>query len=181
MGADLTIKRNDLNPALVLIAEDSVGPVDLTGAAAQFRMVNVLDGTTKVNAAAQVAASLPFTVSGATLSIPDHDLNNGERVTLKSTDTLPPGFSDEIGYYVINATQDTLQLSRTRGGTAVTTTGPGVGTHTLLSGRITYEWQGTDTDKAGSYFAEAQVTINSKPVTYPNGTHFLVEVISDLV
>lgn len=181
MGADLTIKRNDLSPALVLIAEDTVGPVDLTGATVLFRMVNVLNGTTKVNAAATPAAALPFTVAGATLTSADHGLNNGERVTLKSTDTMPPGFSDEISYYVVNATQNTLQLSLTESGAPVVTTGAGAGVHSLLSGRLIYQWQGTDTDTAGSYFGEMQVTIDSKPVTYPNDGHFLVEVISDLV
>lgn len=181
MAADLTIKRNDRSPALVLIAEDSVGPVDLTGASVQFRMVNVLDGSLKVNAAATPAASLVFTVSGATLTSPDHDLNNGERVTLMSEGTLPPGFSDEIGYYVINATQNTLQLALVRGGSAVPSTGAGSGVHKILSGRLTYDWQAVDTDKPGTYFAEMQVTIGGKPSTYPNGSHFTVEVIADLV
>src|SRR5688572_27317110 len=149
--ADRTIKQNDLSPPLSIVVRDAVGPADLEGATALFRMVNVLNGLTKVNAAASIAANINFTASGATLTATDHGLNDGESVTLKTTGTLPGGLSASTEYFVVNATTNTLQLSLTRGGTPITTTSGGSGTHTLLSGRVTYEWQGTDTDTAGTY------------------------------
>jgi hypothetical protein len=179
VAADLTIKANDLGP-ITRIAEDAVGPVDLDGATALFRMVNVLDGTTKVNKPASVAASLPFTVSGATLTSNDHGLNNGESVTLKTTGTLPVELNTQTNYYVVNATANTLKLALQKGGTAIATTGAGTGTHSLLSGRLTYDREAEDVDRAGTYFGEFQVTNGGEPSTYPNDGQLLIEVISDL-
>jgi hypothetical protein len=179
--ADRTIKRNDLTPELVIVARDAVGPADLEGATALFRMVNVLNGATKVNAAASVAANINFTASGATLTANGHGLNDGESVTLKTTGTLPAGLSASTEYFVVNATTNTLQLSLTQGGSAITTTSAGSGTHSLISGRVSYDWQGTDTDTAGTFFGEVQTTLNGETLTYPNTRQLLIEVVSDLV
>lgn len=179
--ADLTIKRNDLSPVITVIARDAVGPADLTGATALFRMVNVLTGAVKVNAAATLAALVAFTVSGATFTANDHGLINGDSVTLITSGTLPAGLSISTEYFVINASTNLFQLALAKGGTAITTTSAGTGTHSVVTGRVSYEWQGTDTDTPGTYFAEVQTTESSKQLTYPNGRHFVVEVITDLV
>jgi len=178
--ADRTMKRNDLSPPLVIIARDAVGPADLESATALFRMTSVLTGVVKVNAAAQVAAGLVFTASGATLTSPDHGLNNDESVTVKTTGTLPAGLSLSKEYFIVNATENTLQLSLTKGGAAIVTTSAGTGMHELLSGRVTYDWQLGDTDTAGTYFAEVQTIVDGEQLTYPNTRQFLVEVIADL-
>lgn len=178
--ADLTIKRNDLSPTITLIARDAVGPVDLAGATALFRMVNTRTGATKVNAAASIDTNIDFTASGATLTANGHGLNDGDSVTLITSGTLPAGLSTTTEYFVVNATTNTFQLALVKGGAPITTTSGGTGTHTAVSGRVSYEFQGTDTDTAGTYFAEVQTTEGGKQLTYPNGRHFLVEVISDL-
>lgn len=181
MIADRVLKQNDLLPALTIVCADGIGPIDLDGATALFRMVNVRTGTVKVNAAAAVLPDPSFTVSGATLSSPAHGLSNGARVTLKTSGTLPGNFTASISYWVVNATLNTLQLSLTEGGTPITAASAGSGTHTLLAGRVVYEWQGTDTDTAGTYFAEVQVTLASKTLSFPNDRQMTIEVVSDLV
>lgn len=180
MNADRVIKQNDLSPALTLVCADNAGPVDLAGATALFRMVNVRTGAVKVNAAAVVVPDVNFTASGATLNAPDHPFANGDRAMLKTTTRLPAPYSDAINYFVVNATLDTLQLSLTKGGAPITTTDGGEGTHTLLAGKVTYQWQGEDTSDAGTFFAEVQTTQNGLPLTYPNDRQMIVEVISDL-
>lgn len=179
MEADLVIKANDLGP-ITIIASDALGPVDLDGTTALFRMVNVLDGSLKVNKPATAAASIPFTVSGATLTSNDHGLNNGESVTLKTSGALPAELNTQTSYYVVSATINTLKLSLTKGGTAITTTSVGTGTHSLLSGRLTYDREAEDVNRAGTYFGEFQVTSGGEPSTYPNDGQLTIEVISDL-
>lgn len=179
MEADLTVKANDLGP-ITTIARDAIGPVDLDGATASFRMVNVLDGSTKVNKPASVAASLAFTISGAVVTSNDHGLNDDESVTLKTTGTLPPELSTQKSYYIVNSTLNTLKLALQKGGTAITASTAGTGTHSLLSGRLTYDREAEDVDRAGTYLGEFQVTNGGEPSTYPNDGQLWIEVISDL-
>lgn len=180
--ADQTIKRNDLLPSITVICRDAIGPVDLFGHTASFSMVNVLTGQPKIsNVAATVLTDPTFTASGATLTANAHGLNDGEDVTLKTTGTLPGGLSAQKRYYVVNASTNTLQLATQPGGAAITTTGAGTGTHTLLTGKVKYDWQGTDKDTAGTFFAEATTTIGGETLTYPNDGHLVIEVVSDLV
>lgn len=180
MAADITIKRGDLLPSLTVIARDAVGPVDLAGATAAFKMRSVLNGALAIENQASVAAGIPFTASGATLSATAHGLNNGESVTVKSTGALPSPLSTQKEYFVINAAADTLQLSQVPGGVAVTTTNAGSGVHALLSGRVTYQWEAGDTNSPGTFLAEVETIIAGKSLSYPNGRHFKVEIIADV-
>lgn len=186
MSADLVIKRNDLLPSLVIVCRDSVGPVDLAGATALFRMVNVLNASVKVNASASVITDPAFTANATTnvLTSNSHGLNNGDDVTLKSSGTLPSGLDTQTRYYVINATTNALQLSTVQNGSAVDIGDTGSGAHTLLAGKVRYDWDtgaSGETNTAGTYFGEVQTTINGKTLTYPNHRNLLIEVTSDLV
>lgn len=179
MGANFTIKRGDLLKPIILIAEDAVGPVDLDGVTAVFRLVNMLTGAVKINnATASAAASIPFTASGATLTANGHGLINGQSVTGKSTGVLPGNLSTQTRYYVVNAGVNSLQLSLSKGGVPITTSSAGSGTHSLLSGELSYEWAGTDTDTAGTYHAEFITTQSGKPFTFPNLEPYTVEILA---
>lgn len=179
MDARFTIKRSDLLRDVVIIAQDSVGPVDLDGVTVTFRLVNILTGAVAIEAgAATAAASIPFTASGATLTANGHNLINGEEVTGKSTGVLPGNLSTQTKYFVINATVNTLQLALVKGGTPITTANAGSGTHSLLSGRLTYAWQAGETNIAGTYHAEFITLKDGKPFTYPNTDPFIVEILA---
>lgn len=80
-----------------------------------------------------------FTAAPSTLTSVAHAVSNGKRVRLKTTGRLPEGLSIDSYYFVVNATSDTLQLASTTGGSPVTFSGTGVGTHTVVCDGIT-EW-----------------------------------------
>jgi hypothetical protein len=179
MDARFTIKRGDLLRDVVIIGSDAVGPVDLDDVTATFRMVNILTGAVAIEAGtATAAASIPFTASGATLTTNNHGLNNGEEVTVKSTGVLPGSLSTQTQYFVINATLNALQVSLVKGGTPITTSSAGSGTHSLLSGRLTYEWQAGDTDTSGTYHAEFITLQDGKPFSFPNEDPFIIEILA---
>lgn len=181
--ADQTIKRNDLLPSITIVCRDGIGPVDLFGYTATFTMVNVLTGQPKIsNVAATVQTDPTFTADASTniLTANGHELIDGEDVTLKTTNTLPGGLVTQKRYYAVNATTNTLQLATQPGGAAIDITSAGTGTHTLLTGKVRYDWQGTDKDTAGTFFQEVTTTIGGKSLTYANDRHLVVEVISDL-
>lgn len=183
MDADLTLKRGNRLPALIIIASDNIGPVDLEGATATVRMVNVLTGATKINNASATIGSQPtFTVDATTNTInsPGHDLNNGEQFTTKSSGNLPGGLTTQTAYFVINATANSLQASLVLDGSAVDITNAGSGTHTLLPGRVSYDWQDADVDTPGTYLAQVDTVVGGKTLSYPNDRQLKIEIISDL-
>src|ERR1043166_5589118 len=183
MNADHTLKRGNRLPPLVIVATDNIGPVDLEGATATVRMVNVLTGANKIaDASAEIGSQPTFTTDPTTntLNSPGHGLNNGEQVTLKSTGQLPGALSIQTLYYVINALADSLQLALALNGSPVDITSAGSGTHSLLPGRITYEWQTADVDTPGTYLAQVDTVVGGKTLTYPNNRQLKIEIISDL-
>ena len=79
----------------------------------------------------------PFTVTIATPGVftaVDHELGLGDTVKLETTDTLPTGLAVETLYYVIGYgyTVSTFQLSKSKGGVAIDTTGSQAGTHQFI-------------------------------------------------
>lgn len=58
-----------------------------------------------------------------------HNLNNGDRIAMVSTNTLPSPLDTITIYYVINRTSTTFQVSLTSGGSAIDITTAGIGTH----------------------------------------------------
>lgn len=66
-----------------------------------------------------------------------HGLSNGDCVTVASSTTLPNGLSASTYYYIITVTTNTFQLSTTPGGSVVTISDDGTGTHTWYQERET--------------------------------------------
>lgn len=78
-----------------------------------------------------------FTVtvaSPAVFTLTNHELYTDDSVILETTGALPTGLAIDTTYYVIpnGITPNTFQLSTTKGGNAIVTTGTQSGTHTLL-------------------------------------------------
>lgn len=65
------------------------------------------------------------------LNATDHELSNGSIVRLTTTGTLPGGLATGTNYFVVNRTEDALELSATSGGSPITLTTNGSGTHTV--------------------------------------------------
>jgi microcystin-dependent protein len=63
-----------------------------------------------------------------------HGLQVGDAIFLETTGALPTGLTADTTYYVISAglTADNFEVSTTRGGAAVNTSGTQSGTHTLF-------------------------------------------------
>jgi hypothetical protein len=68
--------------------------------------------------------------SGNAFSSVGHGMSDGDKIQVSTTGTLPTNLSASTDYYVINASDDTFELSTSKGGSAVTISGAGSGTHT---------------------------------------------------
>lgn len=95
---------------------------DQTSYAALFAAIVANKGTVTVTIA-----------SPAVFTLTNHGLIAGDIVYLETTNSLPTGLSADVPYYVIASglTTNTFELSATRGGTAINTSGTQSGTHTL--------------------------------------------------
>lgn len=87
---------------------------------------------------AKLCPSQTFTVtiaSPAVFSATAHGLVAGDKVHFKTTGALPTGLSTNTDYYVISAglTANAFEVSATRGGAAVNTSGTQSGVHTVYS------------------------------------------------
>jgi len=61
-----------------------------------------------------------------------HGLRNGQLVTVATTNTLPAGLSVDTLYYVRARTATSIELALTAGGSAITLSDAGTGTHTVV-------------------------------------------------
>jgi microcystin-dependent protein len=70
--------------------------------------------------------------SPAVVTCNAHGLVNGDAVFFETTGALPTGLTADTTYFVINVTTNTFQVSATRNGTAINTTGSQSGVHSLF-------------------------------------------------
>jgi len=67
------------------------------------------------------------------------------------------------------------------GGAVKITAGTMGAVGSAVRGRVKYSWSATDTDTAGTYESEVQVTFaNGKIRTFPSDGYFLVEITDDV-
>lgn len=97
-----------------------------------------------------------------------HGQSNDDRMRLATSDALPTGLRDDIPYYVINANANDFQLSLTIGGTAITFTNNGTGTHYYQLGDV----EGTEIPSVassvnvGNFGAKTTLTLNTNDIIW---------------
>lgn len=113
------------------LAESGISELsDLTESSASY---SVTDTNSPLTAEFNKASS-NVTLSVASpcvVTLTQHGLRNGERVSFTSSGTLPTGITEGTSYYVVNSATNTFNVATTYGGTAINTTGTTSGTHTL--------------------------------------------------
>jgi len=92
-----------------------------------------------------ISNAAPAVVSWATHNQPD-----GTPVVLTTTGTLPAGLTAGRVYYVVNGTSGTFQVAATVGGTGITTTSAGTGTHTATT-QVHRKYQSLQASNTGKY------------------------------
>jgi hypothetical protein len=106
-----------------------------------------------------------------------------DSVTVKQHDTWPPlkGIaSDENGAVDLSGATDITLVLKT-GGTVVSGSCDAISPADGDGNNWQYTWQSGDTDMAGTYQGELQVTWDTGEVeTFPNDSYFTVIVMADL-
>lgn len=76
---------------------------------------------------------LDVTVSATddTITKTNQKLDNGDRVRIASSGTVPGGLDDSTLYYVVGSSGNSFQLSATEGGAAIDITSVGTGQHNI--------------------------------------------------
>ena len=47
-------------------------------------------------------------------------------------------------------------------------------------GRVTYTWAAGDTDTPGTYYGEFEALYGTKPLTFPNDTYYIIDIVDDV-
>lgn len=132
---------------MTMLAGDTILASDFTGWVATFpsRVMGAAWLPLKASGANNVSRSTysalfaficPSSTVTITIATPGviswtaHPLIVGDTIVLTTTGALPTGFTSGTKYYVVSTTTNSFQLSATRGGTAINTTGSQSGTHT---------------------------------------------------
>jgi hypothetical protein len=83
-------------------------------------------------------AEIPATRTSNTLVVGNgHNLLNGQLVTVRSTNTPPAGLQVLTLYYVVSRTANAISLALTPGGSVITLSSAGTGSHSVVPFDIT--------------------------------------------
>ncbi len=86
----------------------------------------------------EAGAPIPATQSSDTLVVGNgHNLLNGQLVTVRSTGTPPAGLQVLTLYYVVSRTSTAISLALTPGGSVITLSSAGTGSHSVVPFDIT--------------------------------------------
>ena len=135
----------------------------------------VLDADTAVTVGA-------FTVNTGTdvVTLTAHGLQDGDRVRVSTSNTLPSPLVADTDYYIRDKTTDTFKLAATAGGSAIDITTAGTGTHTLVhyiadSGRK-FAVSGDDISLAAVEGLDSLPVPDGSDVAFANGHWFIVSL-----
>lgn len=79
------------------------------------------------------AAGIAAVRSSNTFTVPtDHNLFNGQLVTLTTTNTLPGGSETNTLYYIVARATNSVSIALTPGGSVITLSSAGTGTHKIV-------------------------------------------------
>lgn len=122
---------NTLNKVLIYdwsLDRFSYGEINTIAATPMLQLSSTLDG---LDTLVYNSSTVTLTIaSPCVVTWASHGIPNGYGVQITTTGTLPTGLTAGTTYYVINATTNTFQLSATKGGSAINTSGSQSGTHT---------------------------------------------------
>jgi hypothetical protein len=86
----------------------------------------------------EAGTPIPATQSSDTLVVGNgHNLLNGQLVTVRSTNTPPGGLQVLTLYYVVSRTANAISLALTPGGSVITLSNAGTGSHSVVPFDIT--------------------------------------------
>lgn len=125
------------------LAGDLGSPSSTNKFATQLGIQNRAETTaTTTGSSTNTLGTFTVTIANpAVFTLTSHGLVAGDVIQLSTTGALPTGLSAATNYYVIatGLTTNTFEVSATRGGTAITTTGSQSGTQTAARPLNTYE------------------------------------------
>jgi hypothetical protein len=128
-----TANAGSMQNVFALAAADP-GQIALIAAAQPSNKNNYAFKIASNDAAAPTSATVTITNgANAEVSWTANGLANGDKVKLSTTGALPTGLTAGTEYYVVSAATDKFSLSATKGGTAITTSSAGTGTHTATT------------------------------------------------
>jgi microcystin-dependent protein len=144
----LYIKTTAVTQSIGWVAVDTTGTSVPTGSISAFAGINPPSGWLRCDGSAYSQTSyaalfaalvankgtVAVTIaSPAVFTLNNHGLIAGDIVYLETTGALPTGLSPDTPYYVISSglTANAFELSTTRGGSAINTSGSQSGTHAL--------------------------------------------------
>lgn len=118
------------------LAVPTRGQVAIAHSAVAYRLELEVTGQSGTAASVTSDESITFTANATTneLTAVAHGLEEGQRVYLSTSGTLPAPLVTTSAYYVIATTDDTFKLSLTLGGAEIDITSAGTGTHKARSG-----------------------------------------------
>ena len=113
----------------LFVVNDFVVYTRPNGVVTPYAYVGSVNSKPATISALDVLHPMTADASSNVITSANHGFVDDVRVSFISSDTLPAGITDGIGYYVINATVNTFKISTTSGGSAVDITDAGVGKH----------------------------------------------------
>lgn len=102
---------------------------------------------------------------------------------IKTNDTSPSlvvSLTDYAGSKV-NLTGATAQFHMKKYGASTLKVDAAATVTSASNGQVTYDWSASDTDTAGTYYGEIEITYSdSKVETFPNNGYFTIIINEDL-